>query len=71
QSNSTLNGGDAELFTCNGGKNQQWSILPDGELMNVNSGKCLTDNGNSTTLGTQLVQEDCARQTGQVWEPAP
>jgi len=70
QSNSTLNGGDAELFTCNGGKNQQWSVLPDGELMNANSGKCLDDNGNSTTLGTQLVQEDCARQAGQVWEPA-
>lgn len=68
---STLDGGLAELFTCNGGANQQWTVLPDGELMNANSGRCLDDPGNVTTLGTQLQQQDCYRQAGEIWEPAP
>ena len=71
QGQSKLDGGLAELYACNGGVNQKWTILPDGELMNVNSGKCLDDPANAATLGTQLEQEDCYRQAGEIWEPAP
>jgi hypothetical protein len=47
--------------------NQQWVAGVGGELINVNSGRCLDDPGNNTTEGTALVQEDCYGQTGEIW----
>ena len=47
--------------------NQQWVVGPTGDLINVNSGRCLDDPGNSTTEGTALVQEDCYGQPGEIW----
>ncbi|MCL2585499.1 MAG: ricin-type beta-trefoil lectin domain protein [Streptosporangiales bacterium] len=63
---SKLDGGLAELYTCNGGANQEWQPLPDGEIMNKNSGKCLDDT--TGTQGTQLQQQDCYGDPGEIWE---
>ena len=54
----TANGTLVELWTCNGGANQQW--LPvNGMLVNPVSGRCLDDPGFTTTNGTQLEDRDC------------
>ena len=54
----------------NGGANQQWRFVPLGgtyyEIVNVNSGKCLTVPGGSLTPGTGIVQWTCGR-AGQTW----
>jgi hypothetical protein len=54
----------------NGGANQQWRFVPLGgthyNIVNVNSGKCLTAPGGSTAPGTGLVQWVCGR-AGQDW----
>jgi len=64
---SKLDGATVVLQTCGTTKNQQWSTGDGGELINVNSGRCLDDPGNSTTNGTALVQEDCYGQAGEIW----
>jgi hypothetical protein len=64
---STLDGALIELLTCTGGTSQKWVPGPQGQVENVGSGRCLADPGNSTTNGTQLVQEDCYGVPGEVW----
>jgi hypothetical protein len=67
---SMLDGATVVLDTCNTNNNtngnQRW-IVSGGELINVNSGRCLSDPGNSNTDGTALVQEDCYAESGQIW----
>ena len=46
------NGGRIDLYTCNGGPNQQWTLRPNGEIAGLQSGRCLDDPGFSTTNGT-------------------
>jgi hypothetical protein len=72
---STLDGAAASLrlWPClsNGGypiPDEQWGIGPNGELINVNSSKCLADPGDNTGNGTRLVQEDCYGRAGEVWQ---
>ena len=63
---STANGTLVELWTCNGGANQQW--LPvNGMLVNPVSGKCLDDPGSNTANGTQLDIWDCNGGSNQQW----
>jgi hypothetical protein len=68
---SMLDGAGLQLWTCNTDSttnaNQHWYIGPTGQLFNQNSGRCLDDPGNSTVNGTQLVQEDCYGETGEIW----
>ena len=61
-SNGTL----IELWTCNGGANQQWEA-ENGELVNPASGKCLDDPAFNTTNGTQLILYSCNGGTNQQW----
>jgi hypothetical protein len=61
-SNGTL----IDLWTCNGGANQQWEI-ENGTLVNPASGKCLDDPAGNTTEGTQLDLWTCNGGTNQQW----
>ncbi len=62
----TANGTLIELWTCNGGANQQW--LPvNGMLVNPVSGRCLDDPGFNTANGTQLDIWDCDGGGNQQW----
>jgi hypothetical protein len=61
-SNGTL----IELWTCNGGANQQWRAT-NGELVNPASGKCLDDPASNTTNGTQLILYTCNGGNNQKW----
>jgi len=68
---SKLDGAVLQLHGCNTNTttntNQRWSIGPNGELFSLNSGRCLDDPGNNTKNGTQLVQQDCYGQAGEIW----
>jgi hypothetical protein len=61
-SNGTL----VELWTCNGGSNQQWQAV-NGQLVNPASGKCLDDPASNTTNGTQLQIWSCSGAANQQW----
>jgi len=74
-----LDGAPLQLWNCTSGlphDNQQWVVwsLPVpgahgafGQIMNVNSNKCLAVPNNNTGNGTQLVQEDCYGMPGEIW----
>jgi Ricin-type beta-trefoil lectin domain len=56
-----------QLFTCNGGANQQWLIDGSaGQLFNPVSGRCLTDPG-GTKKGVQLWISNCTGNADQAW----
>ncbi len=63
---STANNALVELWTGNGGANQQWEA-ENGTLVNPVSGKCLDDPGAVTTEGTQLDIYTCGDGTNQQW----
>lgn len=59
-------------FNVNG-HNQQWAFVADPafpgwyEVVNRNSGQCLSDYGNSTAAGSPLVQYPCFGGYDQLW----
>jgi hypothetical protein len=63
---SQLDGAKIQLWACTGAANQQWLVGPNGELINVNSNRCLDDAG-GTVNDTQLDQQDCYGNTSEVW----
>jgi hypothetical protein len=60
------NGTLIELWTCNGGANQQWTAS-NGEIVNPHSGMCLDDPASNTTNGTQLILYTCNGGNNQKW----
>jgi hypothetical protein len=66
---SMLDGATVVLEPCGdpATPDQQWVVGNGGELINVNSGRCLDDPDNSSTDGTALVQEDCYGFAGEIW----
>jgi non-reducing end alpha-L-arabinofuranosidase len=65
--NSTqTNGTQTELWDCNGGANQQWTLSSAKELR-VYSGKCLDAEGNGTSNGTRAIIWDCNGGNNQKW----
>jgi hypothetical protein len=65
---STSAGAKVIQYYGNGGANQRWSFveLPDGnqQIINENSGQCLTTNGSA---GSQLYQWPCTLGARQEW----
>jgi hypothetical protein len=66
---STAPGAPVIDWFANGGANQEWTFLPDGgnntyEIVNVNSGMCLTTDG---IAGDQVYQLSCAGSQIQQW----
>jgi hypothetical protein len=60
------NGTKISRFQCNGTGAQLWRVGPHGELVNPESGKCLTDTGYATA-GSQLVLGTCKHAANQKW----
>lgn len=65
-SGSSANGTAAEIWSCNGGTNQQWSATSDGTLRAL--GKCLDATGRGTANGTKIEIWDCNGGTNQQWQ---
>jgi Ricin-type beta-trefoil lectin domain/Cellulase (glycosyl hydrolase family 5) len=63
---TTANGTLLQIYDCNGGANQQWTSLSNGELQ-VYGTKCLDVPGFSTTPGTKVQIWDCNGGTNQQW----
>jgi ricin-type beta-trefoil lectin protein len=67
-----VNGGTAsgtlvQLHTGNGTGAQQWDQNAADELVNPESGLCLTDSSNGATHSTQLDIAACTGAVGQFW----
>jgi hypothetical protein len=64
---STLDGAAIDLTRCSKSAALRWVRGPNGQLINANSGRCLAIPGNSRTAGTQLIQDDCYSEPGEIW----
>jgi endoglucanase len=68
---STSPGAQVIQYYWNEHASQQWTVLPTNsgyaELVNVNSGECLSVASNSSTPGTDLIQWPCYGSPGQQW----
>jgi hypothetical protein len=70
--NDKANGGSRSkviLYSCNGGSNEKWSELANGELkLQAHNGTlCLNDPGYSTKNGTQLIVYTCTDSANEKW----
>jgi Ricin-type beta-trefoil lectin domain len=70
--NDKGNGGSGSsviLYTCNGGSNEKWAELANGELkLQAHGGTlCLDDPRSSTKNGTQLIVYTCKDSANQKW----
>jgi hypothetical protein len=63
---STSNGTQLDIWDCNGGANQQWAYLSNGELQ-VYGSKCLDVPNQATAAGTRVEIWDCNGGTNQQW----
>jgi hypothetical protein len=63
------NGSKVILYTCNGGSNELWTHLSNGEyVLKANGGKyCLDDPAYSTRNGTPLIVYTCKNSANQRW----
>jgi hypothetical protein len=57
------------LYTCNGGSNEKWSQMSNGELkLKAHNGAlCMDDPRSSTKNGTQLIVYTCKVSSNQKW----
>jgi hypothetical protein len=63
---STANGTLLQIWDCNGGANQQWTLLSNGALQ-VYGNKCVDVPGHATTAGTRVQIWDCGGGANQQW----
>jgi Ricin-type beta-trefoil lectin domain len=63
-------GGHVILYSCNGGSNEKWSELANGELKLQSHGGtlCVDDPRSSTKNGTQLIVYTCHDTPNQQWK---
>ncbi|TWF85773.1 ricin-type beta-trefoil lectin domain protein [Streptomyces capillispiralis] len=67
----TANGTPVQIYTCNDGASQQWTLEGsenDLHLRNVGSQKCLDVAGNASANGTKIQISDCYKSKGQSWK---
>lgn len=62
----TTNGTFLQIYDCNGGSNQRWTALSNGELQ-VYGNKCLDVPGHATAPGTRVEIWDCNGGANQQW----
>ncbi|MGC9665371.1 RICIN domain-containing protein [Planosporangium sp. 12N6] len=60
-------GAKVQIWDCNGGANQQWTINANGTITGVQSGLCLDVNGNATANGTTVILWTCTAAANQRW----
>ncbi|MGW7463154.1 ricin-type beta-trefoil lectin domain protein [Streptomyces xantholiticus] len=71
QGGGKTNGTPVQIYTCNGGAAQQWTLEggeDDLHLRNVGSQKCLDVAGNASANGTKIQISDCYKSKGQSWQ---
>ena len=68
---STTPGVQLEIWDCNGGTNQAFTLTAAGELRTMNGTLCLDASGQGTTAGTKVITWTCNGQTNQKWNLNP
>ncbi|MGW2563217.1 RICIN domain-containing protein [Streptomyces sp. NPDC001514] len=71
QGGAKTNGTPVQIYTCNNGAAQQWTIEgseDDLHIRNVGSLKCLDVAGNASANGTKIQISDCYKSKGQSWK---
>ena len=63
----TRDGAVVDIYTCDGGMNQNWTLHPSGQLVNAHSGKCLDVKGQLTANGAVVQQWSCTGGANQKW----
>jgi Glycosyl hydrolase family 59/Ricin-type beta-trefoil lectin domain/Concanavalin A-like lectin/glucanases superfamily len=61
-----VNGALIKELACTSTQNDKWAAV-NGELVNLQSGRCLDDPASSTAAGTQLDLWACNGGTNQIW----
>jgi hypothetical protein len=64
--NTNVNGTQAQIWDCSGGRNETFTQTSRGELV-VYGNKCLDADNNGTTNGTKVIIWDCTGGTNQKW----
>ncbi|MEV0940375.1 carbohydrate-binding protein [Micromonospora wenchangensis] len=62
---ATADGTQVQIYTCNGGAGQTWTVTPNGPIKAL--GKCLDVNGGGTADGTKIQLWSCTGGSPQVW----
>ncbi len=65
---STANGSRIQIWDCNGGSNQQWTVASNGTLQVY--GKCMDITGANYGNGTGIDLWDCNGGANQQWRVA-
>lgn len=60
-------GAAVQIWRCNGGSNQQWTLTAAGELRTLGGTRCLDAQGAATAPGTPVVSYTCNGQSNQRW----
>jgi hypothetical protein len=63
----TAPGTVVDIYTCNGGTNQQWNLNSDGTVTGVQSGLCLDVTGAATANGSLVELYTCNGGSNQKW----
>ena len=56
-----------QIWDCNGGTNQRWTLNTNGTISNAQSGLCLDVNNGATANGTAVILWSCHGGTNQRW----
>ena len=64
---ATTAGTRVEIWDCNGGANQQWTLNSDGTVVGRESGLCLDVTGTATANGTAVEIWTCNGKSNQKW----
>ena len=64
---ATAAGTRVQIWSCNGGTNQQWRVNADGTVVGVESGLCLDVAGQGTANGAAVQLWTCNGGSNQRW----
>jgi ricin-type beta-trefoil lectin protein len=64
---STTAGAKVDIYTCDGGANQQWNLNSNGTVTGVQSRLCLDVTGGATANGTKVEVWTCNGGANQQW----
>ncbi|MEU5692259.1 ricin-type beta-trefoil lectin domain protein [Actinosynnema sp. NPDC020468] len=64
---NVVNGTAVGVYNCHNGLSQQWSVRPDGTVVNVQSTRCVDVQAGATADGTKIQLWDCVGTPQQRW----
>jgi Ricin-type beta-trefoil lectin domain len=64
---ATTPGTIVDIYTCNGGTNQQWTVNSNGTITNNRSGLCLDVANQGTANGSDVDLWTCNGGANQKW----